>query len=165
MRKEIYQLVESVLSQIMDENNEPLIKHFDVFNQQILFITQERPFQTPAVFIDFNRIDWNYMSYGIKEADVAFNLYVVADSTTEKYSNSIEVFDLHDKIAAVLWNRTENNSDDCDGIGAITLQSSTTDNEFDELRADVDTYVCHVIDRSTQDIAQHSYQNVRMERL
>ena len=147
---------------MQDGEGDSVIKHVDCFNQQILFITQERPFPTPAVFIDFPRIEWKYLSHGVRESDVQFNLYIVVDSITERYSDTIEVFDIHDKITAALWNW--NRTGEIAGsqpIGTITLLSSTTDNEFDELRADIDTYVCHVIDYSTKTTTEQTKMTIK----
>ena len=59
MRKIIYQTIENALLPILDENQQPVINHVSLWNNQLLYAEEEQPFNTPAVFIEFRDIPWN----------------------------------------------------------------------------------------------------------
>lgn len=51
MRKFLYLSLMERLKQLTDETGEPVIKTFDLWNEQVSFLEQEEAFETPAVFI------------------------------------------------------------------------------------------------------------------
>lgn len=56
------------------------IKHFDLWNENIVHLTQQRPFQTPAVFVEFLPIVWRQIGKRCKKADVSIRLHIVTSS-------------------------------------------------------------------------------------
>ena len=58
MRKELYQDLIAALKLIKDENDQPKIKHIDLWNQNVAFISEDESWPMPAVFIEFGQIDW-----------------------------------------------------------------------------------------------------------
>lgn len=53
------------------------IKSFDLWNENIVHLTQQRPFQTPAVFVEFLPIVWQRVGKGAKRADITIRLHIV----------------------------------------------------------------------------------------
>ena len=58
MRRFLYLSLIDRLKKLTDETGEPVIKTFDLWNQQVGFIEQEEVFDTPAIFIEFLPIKW-----------------------------------------------------------------------------------------------------------
>ncbi|GHT15077.1 hypothetical protein AGMMS4956_14280 [Bacteroidia bacterium] len=135
MRKQLYNFISDLLRAI---DGEP-VKHIDIWNNQIAFIEDEQPFATPAVFIEFAPIRWNFVGGTTYEADITFTLHVVTDSRVKRWSDVILVFDLLDVIHSVLHGaQLENTSQ-------IIRTASTTDNLFGELMHNQETYTLHAI--------------------
>lgn len=147
MRKIIYQTISNALLAILDENQQPVISHVDLFNNQLLYAEEEQPFNTPAVFIEFRDIVWNVLPRGRREALVTVNLHVVTDSRLGHWSDAVEVFDLLDQINAAIHGLkyTDGNGNAMD---ALTCVASSTDSSFDELQDNIETYTTHVTDTS-----------------
>lgn len=75
MRKFLYLSLMERLKQLTDETGEPVIKTFDLWNEQVSFLEQEEAFETPAVFIEFRPVKWNG---GMpQQADVTLRLHIV----------------------------------------------------------------------------------------
>ncbi len=147
MRKIIYQTISNALLAILDENQQPIISHVDLFNNQLLYAEEEQPFNTPAVFIEFRDIVWNVLPRGRREAVVTVNLHVVTDSRLGNWSDAVEVFDLLDQINAAIHGlkyTDENGS----AMDALTCVASSTDSSFDELQDNIETYSTHITDTS-----------------
>lgn len=53
------------------------IKTFDLWNENVVHLTQQRPFQTPAVLVEFLPIVWQPVGKGAKRADVTIRLHVL----------------------------------------------------------------------------------------
>ena len=106
MRKIIYQTISNALLAILDENQQPVISHVDIFNNQLLYAEEEQPFNTPAVFIEFRDIAWNVLPRGRREAVVTVNLPVVTASRLGRWADAVEVFDLLDQINAAIHGLT-----------------------------------------------------------
>lgn len=54
-----------------------VIKSFDLWNENVVHLTQQRPFQTPAVFVEFLPVVWQPIGKQAKRADVTIRLHVV----------------------------------------------------------------------------------------
>lgn len=123
------------------------IARVELFNSQLEYAEEEQAFATPAVLIEFQPIQWRHQLHGVREADITVVLHVVTDSRVGHWSDTIEVFSLLDSISSALHGiggTAENGS----VMNSLTLTSSTTDHNFDELQDNVETYTCHVTDRS-----------------
>ena len=53
MRRFLYLSLIERLKQLTDRDGKPVIRTFDLWNEQISFLEQEEPFDVPAVFIEF----------------------------------------------------------------------------------------------------------------
>lgn len=62
MISELYTALTSALKNIKDGEGEDaprLVKHIDLWNQNVAFIEEESPWPRPAVFIEFGEISWS----------------------------------------------------------------------------------------------------------
>lgn len=136
MRKTIYSLIKQSLQHIDD------IKHIDLWNNQVAMAEEEQAFLTPAVFVEFEPIQWMQLLNGVREATITTNIHIVTDTRDAHYEDSIERFRLTEQINHALHGLTFN--DNIHIVDSFTLDNSQTDHDFDELADDVDTYSCHV---------------------
>ena len=58
MRKFLYLSIIEKLKQLTDPDGNPVIRTFDLWNEQVEYIEQEEVFDTPAVFIEFRPVTW-----------------------------------------------------------------------------------------------------------
>lgn len=141
MRGFIFCKIKETLESIED------IAHVELFNSQLDYIEEEQPFDTPAVLIEFQPIQWRHQLHGVREAYITVALHVVTDSRVGRWSDTIEVFSLLDRISSALHG-IGGTADNGSVMNSLTLTSSTTDHNFDELQDNVETYTCHVTDCS-----------------
>lgn len=137
MRKTIYDTIVRALEAVPD------IAHVDLWNDQLLNAETEQPFATPAVFVEFDTIEWRQLLHGVREASVSMRLHTITDSRVGTWSDIARHFCLLDGIAAALHG-LHHVAADGSVMDALTLESSATDHNFGELRDDIDTYACHV---------------------
>jgi hypothetical protein len=129
------------------------IKHINLWNNQIAFIEEEQPFDCPAVFIEFQPIQWRALSRGVYEAEMIFALHIVTDSRVGTWQEAISVFDLID----IITQKLHGENDEQLGISSITRVRSTTDNLFGELMHNQEVFSCHITD--IPDLNFPVYQN------
>ena len=96
MRKEVYEMLIEQLSKLyvtpegdygvaqteddVPEGWERAIKHIDLWNHNVEFIEQEENWERPAVFVEFQPIQWNAIQPGAEyRAEPIVHLHVVTD--------------------------------------------------------------------------------------
>jgi hypothetical protein len=149
MRKQIYNFICDLLESMEDGQ----VQHIDIWNSQMEFIQGEQAFLTPAVFIEFQPVEWHLQGGRIYEAEVRINLHVITDS---RAGNVIEVFDLLNAINKQLHCKHAEN------IDAVTHLSSTTDNRFSELMHNIETYSFHGRDLSAVPLMQTAKPTIKI---
>jgi hypothetical protein len=78
MLSQLYLAYEAQLKTIKHpETGEPFFKHFDLWNQNVEFIEKETPFATPALFFEFDPIQWRTMGQQLQDADLTIRLHIV----------------------------------------------------------------------------------------
>ena len=60
MKKQIYNTLADTLTTVAD------IAHVGLWNNQLQYITEEQPFDTPAVFIEFEPTQWSELLHGVR---------------------------------------------------------------------------------------------------
>lgn len=58
MRKQLYLSVIEKLKEIKDMKGDSQFHHFDLWNEQVVFLEQEEAFELPAAFIEFLPVRW-----------------------------------------------------------------------------------------------------------
>lgn len=127
------------------------IKHIDLWNHNVEFIEQEELWERPAVFVEFQPIQWNAIMNGVEyRAEPIVNLHVVTDwhgsssADSEFREKSLEVFDLLEEIHKVLTCMEGETFTEFDLIG------SSTSHNHEEIIENIETYQCVAIKRLFQ---------------
>lgn len=80
MLAQLYLAYEEKLKSILDkQTGEPFFKHFDLWNQNVEFIEEETPFETPAIFVEFLPIDWKTMGRQQQDANLTVRFHIVTE--------------------------------------------------------------------------------------
>lgn len=143
MRKELYLAIIERLKQIEDNK----IKHFDLWNQQVEFIEQETAFDMPAVFIEFQPIQWQSLGGGVQQATIGINLHVVTEYKGASADNSgfqteaLAYFDLLDDINKKMYGMKGKNFHACKRV------SSATNHNHEEIIENIEVFTVTAIDR------------------
>ena len=162
MRKEVYQMLCEQLSKLyvtpngdygvvqsgddVPEGWERAIKHIDLWNHNVEFIEQEENWERPAVFVEFQPIQWKAIQPGAEyRAEPIINLHVVTDwqgsssADSEFREKSLTVFGLLEAMHMQLTCRRGNTFLEFD------LVSSNTNHNHEEIIENIETYQCVAI--------------------
>lgn len=148
MRKQLYLSIIERLKEIKDMNGEPLIRHFDLWNEQVVFLEQEEAFEFPAAFIEFLPVRWKQLNDGTQEAAIQFRVHIVTDfkgssaDGSAYQKNALELFDLLDQVNANLSGMKGENF-----RGMFRIESSTNHNH-EEVIESLETFQVNVTDKS-----------------
>lgn len=146
MRRLLYESLTERLKQLKDLDGRPLIRHIDLWNEQVEFIEQEEPFDTPAVFIEFRPVQWVTLGGRMQQADVPFRLHVVtpwkgsAKDGSIFQNDSLRRFDLLDRIDGHLFNFGMS-GEGCT-VCMMRRTGSSTNHNHEELVEDISDFVC-----------------------
>lgn len=140
MRKQLYLGIIGKLKSLQDENGGQVIRHFDLWNEQVAFIEQEEAFDIPAVFVEFLPIQWQYGTDGARTADAQFRLHIVtgfkgsASAGSPYQKDALLLFDLLDDITAALFRLSGEGFRDVQGI------RSDTNHNHEEIIESLETF-------------------------
>lgn len=137
MRKNIYLTIVEQLQTLLDNDNNPIIKHFDLWNENVAF-AEEEFFATPAVFVEFDPIIYKAVKDPKQIATVGVKLHIV----TQTQINSLEYFDLINSINHTLYNLSGT------GFNGMWRTGSYTNHDHGELLESIETYSCSGVDTS-----------------
>lgn len=162
MRKEIYSMLCDRLSRLYETAEgdyvvveagfeaptgaSRLIRHIDLWNHNVEFIEQEENWERPAVFVEFQPIQWNAIHPGVEyRAEPVVSLHVVTDwqgstSVDSPFKEeSLKVFDILDFIHRVLAGQRGETFLEFD------LVESRTNHNHDEIIENIESYQCVAI--------------------
>ncbi len=151
MRRFLYLSLIDRLKKLTDETGEPVIKTFDLWNQQVGFIEQEEVFDTPAIFIEFLPIKWT--GGGTQQADATLRLHIItawkgsARDGSNFQQQTLERFSLLDRIDRHLFNLTGDNKQT--SFCLFRRTGSSTNHNHEELVEDITDFTCRVIEKGT----------------
>jgi|SRR5690554_2182825 len=137
------------------------IKHFDLWNENLTNTHEDNPFYTPAVFIEFTPIPWQYQGTRVCDSVVTVLLHVVSRAIKPTAHGSmyqheaLEVFDLLDAINMCL------DTHHTQGFGPLTNVLSETDTNWEELMHNIEHYTTHI----TNTGIKTSYQKITQPEL
>ncbi|MDR0677687.1 MAG: hypothetical protein LBF57_03380 [Holosporaceae bacterium] len=148
MRKKIYLKIIELLVE------GELIKHVDLWNENIQYITEEQAWSTPAVFVEFEPIIWMPFPGGVQEGTVTVRLHIITrcieptnDSSPYKDS-ALAYLDMLDSINSRIHGFSG------DGFNTFTRKQSVTNHNHEELVESIETFSVHVIDASSSSEVQ-----------
>jgi len=126
------------------------IAHFNLWNNHIAYLEKERGYRFPALFVEFEPIEWHQQMNRIRTADLRVRLHIVTKTlaTPEdkgKYQNkALEYLDLIEKINAAMQGLCG------EGFNAFMLVGSEPDHDHAEILHNVEIFVTHVTDVSAR---------------
>jgi hypothetical protein len=139
------------------DDKKSVIKHLDIWNNNLQYIEQEPPFPTPALFLQFQPITWEIRSKGLRAADVAVTLHVVTSNIapsnhkSQYETKAFEFLDLLDAINANLYGLKG------DFFRNLVSTTSSTDHDHAELIDSLETYNVQVTDTSAVKVLPTTY--------
>ena len=143
MRKQIYKAICDRISQQVPE-----VKHIDLWNNNIAVLSGGAVWPRPAVFIEFETIEWRQQQNRVRMADIAVRLHIVTDavsyngSTDPKQDTALAFLDLLNKVNAAMHGlRGEN-------FAGFMLTTSATNHDHAELIESVERYITRAQDTS-----------------
>lgn len=92
MTRELYAAIVTALESIK-ENGEQLVKHIDLWNQNVEFIEQESPWLRPAVFVEFGTVQWKPLKSSVMTGELIMTLHIVTDYSGER-EQLLKTFDI-----------------------------------------------------------------------
>lgn len=124
------------------------IAFVDLWNDQVNLLNGGSAFPVPAVFVEFEQIDWRQAQNGVRNGDVAVRLHIVTRSVpTHGHSDpampeALAVFDLIDAVNAAMQDLRGVN------FSGFMLTTSATNHNHAELVENVERYVTRAQDTS-----------------
>ena len=135
MRKEIFLAIARQLSQIQE------IAYVDLWNSNIDEVEAGSLWPLPAVFVEFEAIEWQHTGLGHRKGEVAIRLHVIQRAMTyngsqdERMQAALERFDIIERINNALYGLGG------DGFASIMLTTSATNHNHAELIEDIERYI------------------------
>jgi hypothetical protein len=143
MRKELFVAICDALKGIQNEHS---IEHVDLWNNNVIFIEEETPFQMPAVFVEFDQISWSDQGDGEFKSKPTVKLHVVsrwegsAADGSEYRGDALDVFDLLEDILFALTDLSGESFHKLQRIGSIT------NHDHEEIIENIEVYQCIAFD-------------------
>lgn len=140
MRKQLFKEIQAELFSILIQEDVSLIKHIDLWNNQVQDAQESEIFDTPAIFIEFNKIDWHSIGNKAQQGDASITLHIVTTKNSSSSSDSpfqdqeLDLLDLPDKIFINLQNFKPTN------CSYLTRADTLFDNSHRELQDTKETY-------------------------
>lgn len=142
MRKELYRDLIASLKGIKDEGGKQLIKHIDLWNQNVAFISEDESWPMPAVFIEFGQFDWHPLKGSVLRytGGGTVMLHIVtewqgssADGSSDMERN-IDCWSLADKIHKVLEGGAG------ESYHGLQLLQTLTNHNHEDIVENIETY-------------------------
>ena len=148
MRKQLYLDIKEHLMTVLTADNKPLFAHFDLWNRQVDFLEQETPFATPALFVEFDTMQWRTIGQRTQECNPIIRLHIVTewfsgtDHLSPIESRALDFLDLSDLVVARMQAfRT-------DYMNSWMRTASITNHDHERYVDSVEEYTCLLCDTS-----------------
>lgn len=135
MRKQIFQAICTRLTERV-----PDIQFIDLWNNNVQMLNGGAVWPLPAVFVEFEPIEWRQQGGGARRGDVAVRLHLVTravsthGSKDPKMPDALSFLDLIDRINAAMQGLRGNN------FSGFQLTTSATNHDHAELMESVERY-------------------------
>lgn len=148
MRKQLYLSIIENLKKIKDAKGCSRFRHFNLWNEQVVFLEQGEIFELPAAFIEFLPIRWKQTNSGIQEAAVQFRIHIVtkfegssADGSSYQ-EQSLMLFDLLEQVNGCLTGISGEN------FRGMFRTESYTNHNHEEVIESIEAFQVSVTDKS-----------------
>lgn len=140
MRKNVFNAIADAVAAV------PGVAFVDLWNNQVQTLNGGKAFALPAVFVEFEAVEWKQQNMGARRGSLAVRLHVVTRAVPThghkdpRINEALAVFDLLDAINAAMQGlRGEN-------FSGFMLTTSATNHDHAEIVENVERYVCGVQD-------------------
>ena len=147
MRAEIYKAVKTALKNSQNESRE--VQFVGLWNNEIENLQGNLSFPLPAVFIEFETIEWEQGGLNMRNGDVAIRLHIITatqmpwiNNETEE-NRDIEYFELINKINRKIQGL------EGDNFSKMMLTTSATNHNHKELIESIERFECRGRDISS----------------
>lgn len=117
------------------------VRYVDLWNDQVNLLNGGSAFDMPAVFVEFEQIDWHQQNAGARRGDIAVRLHIVTRSIPThgshdpRMAEALSVFDLINSINAKMQGLRG------EGFAGFQLTTSATNHNHTELVENVERLV------------------------
>ena len=152
MRTFLYTSLTDHLKKLTDTEGNQLIKHIDLWNEQVEFIEQETPFANPAIFIEFMQFNWQTLGGNSQRCSPTIRFHIIQQYKGSEADGSIfrtdalERFTVLDAIDNHMKGFTAMTEDKKKTITMWQRSSSSTNHNHEELIEDITDYTCMLFD-------------------
>lgn len=142
MRKAIFNAVAQAVADV------PGVEFVDLWNDDGSYFTGGWVYPLPAVFVEFESIEWQQQGMGARRGSLLLRLHLFTRAvpthghTDPRIPEALEVFDLLDRINAAMQGLRGDN------FSGFMLKTSATNHAHAEIWENVERYVCGVQDIS-----------------
>lgn len=118
-----------------------IVPYVDLWNDQVNLLGGGSAFETPAVFVEFEQIDWRQQNVGARRGDIPVRLHIVTRAVAAhgfhapRMAEVLEVFDLINAINAKMQGLRG------EGFAGFQLTTSATNHNHGELVENVERLV------------------------
>ncbi len=141
MRKQIFQAICARLAACV-----PDIQFIDLWNNNVAALNGGAVWPMPAVFVEFEEIEWRQQNNGARRGDVAVRLHIVTRAvathghTDRKMPEALVFFDLIERIDTAMQGLRGDN------FAGFQLTTSATNHDHAELMESVERFVTNAQD-------------------
>ena len=147
MRAEIYKAIKTALKSNKNDGNE--VQYVGLWNNEIENIQGNIAFPLPAVFVEFETIEWDQGGLNMRTGDVAIRLHIITamqmpwvNNETEE-NRDIEYLELINKINRKIQGL------EGDNFSKMMLTTSATNHNHNELVESIERFECRGRDLSS----------------
>ena len=143
MRKQIFQAICTRLT-----DRVPDIQFIDLWNNNVATLNGGAVWPMPAVFVEFEEIEWRQQNNGARRSDIAVRLHIVTRAvathgyTDQKMPDALAFLDLIERINTAMQGLRGDN------FSGFQLTTSATNHDHAELMESVERYVTSAQDTS-----------------
>ena len=123
------------------DTSKNIVPYVDLWNDQVNLLGGGTAFETPAVFVEFEQIDWKQQNAGARRGDIPVRLHIVTRAVAahgvhdQRMGDVLAVFDLINAINAKMQGLR------CEGFAGFQLTTSATNHNHAELVENVERLV------------------------
>lgn len=128
----------------------PEIAYYDLWNDQIATLAGGAVFARPALFVEFETIEWRQMQHGSRRGDVRLRLHVVTDAVSangacdKRFEASLAHFDLLRRVCGALHGMHG------EGYAGMMHTTSATNHSHAELIESIEYFVTSAVEHLGQ---------------
>lgn len=143
MRKRIFQAIAERIAKRVPE-----VRFIDLWNNNVAAISGGAVWPMPAVFVEFEAIEWRQNGNAVRMGDVAVRLHIVTRAVTtnghtdKRQAEALAYLDMIDRVNAAMQGLGGEN------FASFMLTTSATNHDHAELIESVERYITRAHDTS-----------------